>query len=203
MLQRLVRSIVSTAPRPCLIDEVPWLCSVSVTARKSRPGKSDSMRVQERRVDRQRVGEGAVHRAGLLDDDLAVALEDVGLDLADVPWISDSTDCSPERMRARVSRTQVGQSESVVRGQPSCGLERSRLFKSGAGDHLGWNDLASTRRLTRLKHRPGDPGAPDERPLDRLPHVHVRLLCRRGVPCVGRLRQGLHDRRSDRARPRI
>ena len=32
---------------------------------------------------------------------------------------SESSDCSPERIRARVSRTHVGQSESVVRGQPS------------------------------------------------------------------------------------
>ena len=39
---------------------------------------------QELRIDRQRVGERAVLRAGLLDDDLAVALEDVRLDLADV-----------------------------------------------------------------------------------------------------------------------
>ena len=84
MLQRLVRSIVSTAPRPYLIDEVPWLCSLSVTAGKSRPGNSDSMRRRN---------------AGLIASvstnvpwigqvfstiDLAVALENVRLDLADL-----------------------------------------------------------------------------------------------------------------------
>src|SRR5204863_8866594 len=37
---------------------------------------------QERRVDRQRVGEEAVRRTFLLDDDLAVALENVRVDLA-------------------------------------------------------------------------------------------------------------------------
>ena len=40
-------------------------------------------------------------------------------------------------MRARVSRTHVGQSESVVRGQPSCGDVRSPLLGSGAGAHEG------------------------------------------------------------------
>ena len=39
---------------------------------------------QEIRIDGERVGERAVLRTGLLDDDLAVALDDVGLDLADV-----------------------------------------------------------------------------------------------------------------------
>src|SRR5258706_6833420 len=63
-------------------------------------------------------------------------------------WLtSDSIDCSPERIRARVSRTQEGQSESVVRGHPSAGLDRSRLFISGAADHGGWNDLPSNRLL--------------------------------------------------------
>ena len=61
---------------------------------------------------------------------------------------SVSTDCSPERMRARASFTQVGHSESVDRGQPSGGLERSWLFMSGAGAHLGWKVPDSIRRLT-------------------------------------------------------
>jgi hypothetical protein len=39
---------------------------------------------QEGRVHRERVDEGAVRRTGLLDDDFAVALQDVRLDLADV-----------------------------------------------------------------------------------------------------------------------
>ena len=49
----------------------------------------------------------------------------------------EAMDCSPARIRVLASRTQVGQSESVVRGQPNCGLERSALFMSGAGAHLG------------------------------------------------------------------
>ena len=39
MLQRLVRSMVSTAPRPYLMVEVPWRwISSSPSVRKSRPG---------------------------------------------------------------------------------------------------------------------------------------------------------------------
>ncbi len=47
------------------------------------------------------------------------------------------TSTLPERIRARVSLTQVGQSESVSRGQPSAGDVRSQLFCSGAGAHAG------------------------------------------------------------------
>ena len=39
---------------------------------------------EKRRVDRERVGKGAVCRAGLLDHDLAVAFEDVRADLTRV-----------------------------------------------------------------------------------------------------------------------
>ena len=43
MLQRLVRSTVSTDPRPCLIVELPWLWSFSsLWARMSRPGNTSS-----------------------------------------------------------------------------------------------------------------------------------------------------------------
>jgi hypothetical protein len=63
------------------------------------------------------------------------------------PLISESSDCSPERMRARVSRTHVGHRESVVRGQPNCGLVRCVLFSSGAGAQLGWKVGDSNCRL--------------------------------------------------------
>ena len=88
-------------------------------------------------------------RARLLDDDLAVALEDLRLDLADV-LVDQGLDrlLAGQDRAARASFTQVGQSESVVRGQPSGGLVRSWLFISGAGAHLGWNVPDSMRRLT-------------------------------------------------------
>src|SRR4029079_17866510 len=48
------------------------------------PGEQSFEALEERRVDRQRVGKRAVHPAGLLDDDPAVAFDDVGADLTDV-----------------------------------------------------------------------------------------------------------------------
>src|SRR5262245_38898324 len=61
---------------------------------------------------------------------------------------SVSIDCSPDRMRWRASRTHEGHSESVERGQPSGGADRSWLFGSGAGAHRGWNVCDASRRLT-------------------------------------------------------
>src|SRR4051812_37850032 len=148
MLQRLVRSIVSTAPRPYLIDEVPWLCSVSVTAGKSRPGNSDSSR----------------RRNGGLTASVSTKLPWIGqlFSMTTLPsrsrmcalispvcsLTSDSTVRRPDRIASRVSRTHVGHKESVVRGQPNCGDVRSWLLSSGASAHFGWNALAATRRLT-------------------------------------------------------
>ena len=46
------------------------------------------------------------------------------------------------------SRTQVGQSESVVRGHPSGGDVRCQLFRRGRGAHGGWNERGGMCRLT-------------------------------------------------------
>src|ERR1700690_1396676 len=43
-------------------------------------------------------------------------------------------------MASRASLTQSGHSESVVRGQPSVGLDFSHDFSSGLSDHLGVKD---------------------------------------------------------------
>jgi hypothetical protein len=50
-----------------------------------------------------------------------------------------STDTSrlPSRISWRASRTQVGQSESVSRGQPRGGFTFSHDFWRGLSDHLG------------------------------------------------------------------
>src|SRR5688572_1155062 len=85
MLQRLVRSMVRTAPRPCWMDDVPWSCRPGATARKSRPGKEILDAVKKRGVDGQSVGEGAVHGAGLLDHNRAIALDDVRADFPVMP----------------------------------------------------------------------------------------------------------------------
>src|SRR5712691_7910380 len=43
----------------------------------------------------------------------------------------------PSRISCRASRVQVGQSESVCLGQPSCGLVFSYDFNNGLSDHRG------------------------------------------------------------------
>src|SRR5471032_1207736 len=46
----------------------------------------------------------------------------------------------PSRIAWRASHVQVGQSESVSRGQPSGGFVFSYDFSSGLSDHFGMND---------------------------------------------------------------
>ena len=85
MLQRFVRSIVRTEPRPYLMVLLPWLCSFSsLCARMSLPGKHVFEVLEERRVVRHDVFEVTVQRAILDHQDLAVALDDGRLDLADL-----------------------------------------------------------------------------------------------------------------------
>ena len=54
-----------------------------------------------------------------------------------LPSIRVSSGILPSMIPSRVSLTQRGQSESVVRGQPSWGKVRSRDLSSGAGAQSG------------------------------------------------------------------
>src|SRR5258706_7631413 len=56
----------------------------------------------------------------------------------------------PSRISRRASRTQIGQSESVWRGQPSGGLVFSQDFSSGFSDQRGVNDAFGRNLFTRL-----------------------------------------------------
>src|SRR5438132_2867848 len=56
----------------------------------------------------------------------------------------------PSRISRRASRTQIGQRESVCRGQPSGGLVFSHDFRSGLSDQRGVKDLFGRNRLRRL-----------------------------------------------------
>ena len=96
---------------------------VEITAREQR---FDAL--EERRVDRQRVGERAVNRAGLLDDDLAVALDDGGRDLADV-LVDERLDrlFAGEDPRARLAH--AGRAERIGRARPA---ERRDWFVRGS-----------------------------------------------------------------------
>src|SRR5580692_6261097 len=55
-------------------------------------------------------------------------------------WIRSVQSFLPSMIASRASFTQSGQSESVVRGQPSVGLDFSQDFSSGLSDHFGVND---------------------------------------------------------------
>src|SRR5215211_521335 len=148
MLQRFVRSTVRTAPRPYLIDEVPWLWSRSVTAWKSRPGNRPSMRARNAgsiastsekvpccgHVFSTRIRPSRSTICALISPTCSV--------------VSVWTSCSPLRMRRRASLTHVGHSESVIRGQPSAGLGRSALFSSRPGAQSGWNLCDGIARAT-------------------------------------------------------
>jgi hypothetical protein len=52
-------------------------------------------------------------------------------------WTKSVQSFVPFRIRSRASRTQSGQRESVVRGQPSVGFDFSQDFSSGLSDHFG------------------------------------------------------------------
>src|SRR5687767_2854326 len=60
------------------------------------------------------------------------------------------TSCLPSRMAWRASRTHVGHSESVLRGQPSGGFVFCHDLSSGLSDHFGIKDGPGLMRLTVL-----------------------------------------------------
>ena len=55
----------------------------------------------------------------------------------------------PSRICWRISGTHLGQSESVVRGQPSGGLDFSYDLSSGLSDHFGVGDGFGLMRFMR------------------------------------------------------
>src|SRR5207302_11231532 len=80
----------------------------------------------------------------LLSRSMMVALISPTFSLSRISWGS-----SPSRICWRISGTHLGQSESVVRGQPSGGLDFSYDLRSGFSDHLGVGDGLGLMRLTR------------------------------------------------------
>src|SRR6266567_3588609 len=71
-------------------------------------------------------------------------------------FIRTSTGSFPSRICWRISGTHFGQSESVVRGQPSGGFDFSHDFSSGFSDHFGVGDgLGATRfKREKMAHAP-------------------------------------------------
>ena len=84
MLQRFVRSMVSTDPRPCLIVLGAVLVELFVVVRANVAAGKDLFEVlEERRVIRHNVFEVAVFLTILDHQDFAVAFDDLRLNLAD------------------------------------------------------------------------------------------------------------------------
>src|SRR6266481_2726668 len=75
-----------------------------------------------------------------------VALISPAFSLSRISWGS-----LPSTICWRISGTQRGQSESVLRGQPSGGLVFSQDFSRGFSDHLGVKEGLGLMRLTRSK----------------------------------------------------
>src|ERR1035437_9319436 len=152
MLQRLVRSMVRTEPRPWVTVDVPWLWSFeSLWARMSRPGKTSSR---------------CLNMGGSMDM-TSSKWPWMGQSLTIRIWPSRSMICAlisptfslsriswgslPSTICWRISGTHLGQRESVVRGQPSGGFSFSYDFRSGLSLHLGVKlGLSATRELSLL-----------------------------------------------------
>ena len=141
MLQRFVRSTVSTEPRPYFTVLLPWLCSVSsLCASMSRPGNDSSRCLNiAGSIDITSSkwpcrGQSLTIRI-LPSRSMMVALISPTFSVS-----STETSCLPSRIACRASRTQVGQSESVSRGQPSGGLVFCQDLSSGLSDQRGVKD---------------------------------------------------------------
>src|SRR5882672_3753241 len=149
MLQRLVRSTVSTAPRPYLIVLVPWLWSFSsLCASMSRPGNIFSMCVRN-------FASMAImsSKCPWIGQSLTIQISPsrsiiCALISPTFSLIRTLTSCLPLMIDSRASITQFGQSESVVRGQPNVGLLFCHDLSSGLSDHLGVNDGLGLYLLT-------------------------------------------------------
>ena len=150
MLQRLVRSMVSTEPRPYLTVEVPWLWSFSsLCARMSRPGKTSSRwRENSGSIDitsSKWPWMGQSFTIKILPSRSTIC----ALISPTFSFISTSCGRCPSRICWRISGTHLGQRESVLRGQPSGGLVFSYDLSSGLSDHLGFGEGFGLTRLMR------------------------------------------------------
>src|SRR5918998_3688030 len=142
MLQRFVRSMVSTAPRPNLMVEEPWLCSFSsLCAWMSRPGNIFSMCL--RKAESMAMMSSKWPWTGQSFSIQISPLRSTMVALISPTFSLMSTDgsiTSEFRILVRASMTHFGQRLSVVRGKPSGGFDFCHDFSSGFSDHLGVKD---------------------------------------------------------------
>ena len=127
---------------------------------------------QKIRIDGQRIGEGAVLRAGLLDNDLAVALDDVGFDLANVR-VDQRGDGLFAGENSRPGFAHAARAQRVGRPRPA--QLRSRTLRALHERRRRPRGLKGWRLelpVDGLEQRPGQAGAVGRSNLERSPHVH-------------------------------
>src|SRR3954469_18083817 len=141
MLQRFVRSTVSTDPRPYLTVLLPWLCSVSsLWASMSRPGNTSSRCLNIVGSTDITSSKWPCSGQSLTIRIFPSRSRIVALISPTFSVSSTDTSCFPSRIDCRASRTQVGQSESVSRGQPRGGCVFCHDLSSGFSDQRGVKD---------------------------------------------------------------
>ncbi len=129
------------------------MCSFSIVVRANvAAGEALFEVLEEGRVDRHHVFKVAVLGAVLHHQDLAVALDDLGLDFAHLLVEQNfKGQLAVQNLLARSPGRTWGTSESVVRGQPSGGFSFSQLFSRGLSLHLGVNAGLGLMRFSRSK----------------------------------------------------
>src|SRR5581483_7734704 len=127
---------------------------------------------QEFGVDRERVREGAVLRTGLLDDHLAVALENRGGDLADTV-VNQRFDRAGagQNLRPRLTHTggtkRIGAPGPAERGlRPLTALQQRPVRPRGLERSLG------EEAIDALDNRPGQSSSTRQGQLEWSPHIH-------------------------------
>src|SRR6202171_5121419 len=148
ILQRLVRSTVSTEPRPYRTVLEPCLCrSSSLWAGMSRPGKFCS--IQFRNFASMAIISSYLPWMG---HSLTIQTSPsrsmiCALISPTFSLIRSRQSFFPSKIASRASFTHAGQSESVCRGKPSVGLVFSHDFSSGLSDHFGVTEGLGLRLL--------------------------------------------------------
>src|SRR3979411_340076 len=150
MLQRLVRSIVRTEPRPYFTVDDPWWCNFSSAwAAISRPGKTSS-----RCCENSGSIDITSSKCPCVGQSLTIRIlpsRSMICALISPTFSVMSTSCGrwPSRICWRISGTHLGQSESVVRGHPNGGFDFSWVLSSGFSYHFGVGEGLGLIRFKR------------------------------------------------------
>ena len=131
---------------------------------------------QKIRIDGQRVGERSVLRAGLLDDHLAVALDDVRFDLADV-LVDEGGNGLLAREDSRPGLAHAGGTERVGRPRPAqLRLRTLRALHERRRRPLGLEGWRLELPVDGLEHRPGRAGRRRLAAISRGLHTFIRSI---------------------------